>query len=735
MRKTLITLLLACSPLHADDDFFRERFADPATRTAALAELVPGTRDSYFHTALDHQLAGRVDEFNKTMAEWKTATGRKENPVSATGMETLENRRLLMDYQNNPVQSLAGLIRKLDLTFDDTKPDAAAAAESLPTKVDPALISEAAFEKEAAEKSPDSPYQYYSTARLLRELDQVESFDRQKVLFFLNRIGRADLPGVVPLVDRALEFDRTLSFTEHSLLRDLTKEQLDSLLALHPDLRGKDSFALAYLKKLHPGGETDFETDTRAHAEHLRKCLEFTVTLPPSQNSLKAHVLYHHLRLQTELGAYPKADFLAYLALPRRNGNLLKLQENETPETVMTGKDYMAATGCRPMGNDTKLVEDLLRHFLGDTDSAADFAPYVQEKPLLRLHARARLLAGGDPAVWGKLLDPAEFKMLQEQTTIGFSHGAPKLLDGDANVSLALDLKNTPSLLVRIYELDLPAHLANHGDEPTVNIDLDGLVPHHERTLTWDQAPLVQHRVTIGLPELAGPGAWLVDFTSGQVSARALVRKGHLTAFPERTATGQVVRVFDEKGNTVSSAVLKLGTEDFTADANGRITIPNAPNQPVTAGVVRAGKLALPLELQTRSDSLAMDARFVLDREQLLADQEAKLNLRLRLTNHGQELPLDRIKDPALVLNAELLGGVTTERVIAENLKLAPVMEIPFQVPADLLKLTLTLRGTVTPTTGGDAEKLTQQQTYQLNEDLGTQRVGTAFFSPVAGGH
>ena len=63
MRKTLLCLLLACGPLLAADDFFRERFADPATRNAALAELIPATRAAYFHTALDHQLAGREAEF------------------------------------------------------------------------------------------------------------------------------------------------------------------------------------------------------------------------------------------------------------------------------------------------------------------------------------------------------------------------------------------------------------------------------------------------------------------------------------------------------------------------------------------------------------------------------------------------------------------------------------------------------------------------------------------------
>ena len=381
------------------------------------------------------------------------------------------------------------------------------------------------------------------------------------------------------------------------------------------------------------------------------------------------------------------------------------------------------------------MIQSQLQHFLGATDSTTDFTPFIEANELAPLQARARLLAGADPARWGTAIDPAEYKSLQEEARISFAPGAPVLLDSDAAVSLKLDLKNTPDLLIRIYELDLPAQLARNGVEPEVSIDLDGLVPHHARRLTFSQAPILLHRETIGLPELKGAGAWLVDFVGGQVSARVLVRKGQLIPYVERTATGQVVRVFDEKGNPVMNTTAKLGRETLTADATGRITIPNAPNDPLTRGIVQAGKLAAPLALESRADKLAMDARFHLDREQLLADQEAKLHLRVRLTNHGYDLPLDRIKDPALVLKAELLGGVTTERVIAEDLKLTPVLEVPFQVPADLLKLTLTLRGTVTPATGGDPVKLSQEAGYEINGDLKTARVGTAFFSPTTEGH
>jgi hypothetical protein len=735
MRKTLICLCLATFPLHADTDTFRERFADPATRSQALAELVPGTRNFYFHTALDHQLAGRAQAFSKTLAEWKAAAERPGNRVSSAGIAVLENRQLLIDYQKDPGASLAELIRRLDLRFDHTRPDADAAAESLPTRLDPALIAEAAFEKAAAKIDKKAPYKQFEGQRLYRELDHVESFDEAKIRWFLDELDRTDLPGVVALIDRSLSLEKPVAFGQARLHEKLDSTQLAALMELQPKLRSSEQFNVAYLTKLRPGDETDFARDPQAHAAHLQKCRDHVLTLPPALMSLKAHVLHHHLRMQASLGRYPLDDFRAYLALPRQRHPILRTAEEKSTAFIKTDADYSAATGCPEIGDASALIESLLQHFLAKTDSPKDFADHVPEKTLARLHARARLLAGENPARWGTALSPADYKALQEESRIAFAPGAPELLAANDAVKLALDLKNTPELLIRIYELDLPTHFARHRSEPDVDIDLDGLVPHHERRITYAQAPIVQHRETIALPELDGPGAWLVDFISGQVSARALIRKGRLNVFPDRTATAQTLRVFDESGKPVMAASLRLGMETFAANERGLITIPNSPNQAISKGMVVAGRLATPVGLESRNDDLALDARFHLEREQLLADQQATLLLRIQLTNHGHELPLDRIENPALVLKAELAGGVTTERVIAENLTLKPLMEVPFQVPADLLKLTLTLRGSVTPATGGDVLKLSEEIQYELNADLKESRIGTAYFSPVAGGY
>lgn len=737
MKIPLISLLLAL-PLAAADLDFKEAFADPATREVALARLVPKTRDWFFHHALHHQLSGRANEFRQTLADWKAAAEAKDSGISLDGYQTLETRELLLRYEADPQKSIDSLVRLLDLKFDDSRPDAQA-DQKLPDRLDPALVSADAFEKAAADRSNNKAYRGYSQARLLAELDRLDTFDEEKIRHFIETLKRADHPGIVPLILKALDpaiTDPPLHPSSTKLLPFLTRQQLDELLAARPDLAPYESFATRYLETLRPGSETDFALDLPAHAAHLAACRELVVTRKFGDPSLAGHVLFHHLRLQRELGQFPLEDFLAYLALPRERHPLLLKQELQKGQAPFDTNDYfLHATGCDPVGDDKELIQGYLQHFLAAADTPDAFKPYFEEKTLRRLHARAKLLAGADPVRWGAELDPAEVLELQKETRIAFAPGQPVLLPADAAVKLALDLKHTPELLVRIFELDLPAWIEREGSEPPVDLDLDGLVPHHERRLTFAQPPVVLHRESLDLPELAGPGAWIVECVSRGVATRALIRKGRLIPYVERTARGQSVRVFSAAGTLLKDAEVALGTEVFKPDPAGRILIPDRDAAARREGLVRHGKLAVPLSLDPRTESIAFNARFHLDREQLLADRPANLFLRLQLASHGHELPLEWIEKPSLTLVATLVGGLTTERVIGSDLKLAPQMFVPFQVPADALSLKLRLTGTVTPRDGADPIALRAEQDYAMNGILNTGRIGAAFFTRDTDGH
>lgn len=740
-----LALLLFTLPLAAAELEFKERFADPATRTAALESLVPATRDWFFFHALDHQLAGRDAECRATLQHWRAAA---EDPearpqVSDDGLATLENRAAILRYRHQPETALAELAGMLDLKFDHARPDARS-EEALPSRLDPQLISAAAFEADAGRRTHGEPWREASTPRLLADLADPADLTAEQRRWLLEKLDFAHHPAVVPLVATGLSERGAEPFGGHRVHRLLSAAQLAELLRLRPELATSEAFVHLHLRKLHPGPETDFALDPAAHAAHLARCRDLAAGLPPAFNSLKAHILHHHLRLQRDLGQFPRDDFLAYLALPRHRHPLLREARPADPAwNVEADADFTELTGCPAIGDDAPLIDALLDHFLAGADSAAEFAPYLPDDALARIHARARLLAGADPAAWGARLDPAAFAALQQETRIDFAPGQPRFFAPDAPVQLTLDLKHTPELLVRIHELDLPAYVAAHGAEPPPDLDLDGLVPHAERTLRFPQPPLARHREAIDLPELAGRGAWVVEFIARGVASRALVRKGRLVPHATPAADGALVRVFDETGALLRDATVTLGARVLTADDGGRIVVPEAELAARRTAVVRAPGatpeapgLAVPLALgPLRPDDLALDARFHVDRESLAAGRDAVVRVEPRLTRHGQPVPLELLQQPTLTLTAGLLGGATVERVIAAGVEPSGPFTAPFHVPADARSLTFRLTGRVEVRADARPLELSAQRTLRINGIFDTPRIAAAFFTPVPGGH
>lgn len=718
MKAILIALFLTL-PLFSSDLDFKEEFADPATRAASLSTLIPGTRDWYFYHALHQQLSTDWQAFERTMTDWKSASSAKLRPISSDGYRTLEQRELLLRYQAHPEKSLTSLIEQLNLDFDDSRPDARE-VEKLPDSLDPSLIDAKAFEQAAALGNNENAWQAHTPDQLLADLQKLEEFSEPRIRHSLRALKRADHPGVLQLVLRGLEFDNPVSFGDAPLHQLLSLSQLKELYESQPTLLSNSEFVVSYLQKQRRHKHADFSRDPALHAAFLQQCRDFASKLPPALVSLKAHILYHHLRLQRELGNFPLNDFLTYLAIPRKHHSILRRAVQKDFADPSLSTDFDQITSCPPVGDDDPLIDSLLLHFLAKSESANTFAPYIPKESLSKIHARARLLAGADPQRWGQMLEPAEFATLLEETHLDFAPGRAILLERSSAVKLELDLKNTPELLIRIYELDIQAILTREGHEPNAQLDLDGLVPHHSRQLRFPQAPLVLHRETIELPELDQPGAWIIEFVAKDRACRALLRKGHLIPYLQRHASSQSLLVFDENGLAVTDATLSFGPAGatFHADSSGRITIPNSDTASATQGILSSGNIAQIFKIGRRSDAFELDAKVHLDREQLRADSRATARTQLHLSNHGQQLPLERLIDPSLTLTATLASGVTTEHVISDDLEIAPSFTLPFQVPADTLKLTLKFSATLIPRDGADPVKLQTEHSFAFNSLL-----------------
>ncbi|MFM2243495.1 MAG: hypothetical protein RLZ97_2351, partial [Verrucomicrobiota bacterium] len=569
--------------------------------------------------------------------------------------------------------------------------------EKLPDSLDPAAIHEDAFLRLARKSTQEAPWELYRLPRLAADLDRVADLSDEEIRHLLQLGSLPAHPGLLELSSRGLKLDPAISFGKSPVHQQLTPDQLEALARLHPTLTSNLRFIQRRLASLREYDDATLLRDPRLHARHLARLNAAAVALPPALISLKAHILFHHLRLQRETGTTDPETLAQYLAIPRRDHPLIRPTKDELIRCASPEEDFSAITACPPVHDDSPLLEALLLEALAGADTPAAFAPFIEASALTRLHARARLLSGGDPGRWGKLLEPSDFAALRDLTLLDFAPGRPQTFGVTDATTLTLDLKNTPELQIRIHELDLPAILRRDREQPTAAFDLAGLVPHHTRTVRFDQAPLIVHREKISLPEITGPGAWIVEFVSGNHACRALIRKGTLNPRFTRTATGYELSTFDENGNSVPQTTLDFSTASHTSDPQGIIHLPDSPTASSGPAILRSGPLATMVDVPSRSPDLALKASFHLDREQLRADATATARLATSLTNHGHPLPLDHLENARLTLSSTLISGITTEHVISDSLKLAPQLAIPFQVPAGATEITFTLSATVRP--------------------------------------
>src|SRR5207248_1724684 len=115
----------------------------------------------------------------------------------------------------------------------------------------------------------------------------------------------------------------------------------------------------------------------------------------------------------------------------------------------------------------------------------------------------------------------------------------------DEPVKLELFVKNVPTLLVKVFELNTTTYYRTQLKEVDTDVNLDGLVPNAERSHTYADSPLRRVSRTFEFPQLDKPGVYVIDFIGGGKSSRALVRKGRLRPVVTTGTAGQTITVLD----------------------------------------------------------------------------------------------------------------------------------------------------------------------------------------------
>lgn len=187
---------------------------------------------------------------------------------------------------------------------------------------------------------------------------------------------------------------------------------------------------------------------------------------------------------------------------------------------------------------------------------------------------------------------------------------------------------------MRIYPLD-PLQIARDPQRVRPNMDRDACTAAHERSVELGADPLRRHRLALALPEISGAGAWLVELIAGDQRIEAVVRCGWLDALP--VAGGLLV--VDEDGRPCPGAQAWFRGSELRADAAGMLRPPRLPwdakdEDATPLQIVHQGR-ALGLSHRAVARSAVLDARLVLDSEQLAGGGTATALLAWRLDVDG----------------------------------------------------------------------------------------------------
>ena len=686
-----IAILFAAAHAAAGEVGFVEDYALARDRSVAMKQLIPGTEDYYYYHCLYYQQTQQLAQVDKMLESWIDRHGKTAR------VKEIEARQALLKYDTDARGSLDFLINRLDLRFDHQRqvPDKAA---DVPTALAPNRISDATFLADALGRDKSTVEGLnYDGLRLLNPA-QLNGEQRRDLL---RRLDWPDYPNLLKLILGDLDYKGSTGFSSFGIHKRLTLSQMDELLKLRPALLTEQNFVLTYLPKLRPSDDVNVRQDTAARKAYLDRQWEFVSRLAPSFNSLKACVLYHSLDLDRSQGTYDKNKFLAYLKLPRPCPYVpkayLELDQNRNVQVNMTAS-FQEQAGLPPIGEDEGLVRDYLLHFLAEAKDASDFQQYVNDVYLKEALAEAKITGGiGDQEQWYSMLPATKYQSLKDRVDVELALTNKKLFAADEAVSLKLNVKNVPNLIVKIFEINALNYYRAKQQPVETDIDLEGLVATDEQNFKYDAPPLRRHSETFDFAALKKPGVYVMEFIGNGRSSRALIQKGTLRCQNRLSVAGQVLTVLDENNKLVADARAYLGAHEYTPDQDGRITLPFSTDKANGQTVVLArGNLAALCMLDRKTESYTLEAQFFLDRENLLQHRTAKLLIRPALLLSGQPVTTKLLEEVTLRITSKDIEGTKASREF-RDVKLFDDHETvqEFQVPPNLYTLTFELRAKV----------------------------------------
>lgn len=691
---SLLALFLSAnsSALRAKESFgFLERFALAKDRGAVLKELVPGTEDFYYYSALLAQQEDRLDEVAAFLEPWIKRHG------ETVRVNEIRHRQALLSYSSDKEGALAYLKRELGLQFNheqtklDKKPD-------FPTSLDEAQLSWDAFLARSIRSNSLGQISDSGLDRLIREERELNPVQRRELL---SRLVFPDYERLVGLIAADLRTRESRGFGEFPIHLQLTMAQLDELEGLRPELARTPAFVDAKLLRLRPNGDVLLEHSEEERSAYLDRLWDYVSELDPAFNSLKISVLHQRLLEARARGEFPLEEFLEYLQLPRPASYMSPRFLNGRNQQVAMADlntDYSSTTGFPPIGNDEAIVRHFLEAAFVEDDSYQRFSAYLREDFLKQVFAETKLVRGlGDPAEYFSLLTPAQVQAIKERVEISFLPENADSFAADEAVELSVDLKNVSDLLVKVYEINERAFYLDQKREINTDLNLDGLVANEEKRYEYEEAPMIRHEEVFAFDSMQGKrGIWVVEMIGNGISSRALVRKGKLQYLSTTTPGGEMIQILTEENEWKKDASVWFGGKEYKASEDGSILLPfsEAGSTPV---ILSDGEISSLVTIDLPRETYTLNAGFFVEQGTLIAGREATITVRPQLSLNGEPVSISLLEKATLRIKTIDQDGIESIVEVGDF----PLFDDresdhTFRVPSRLQNIEVSLEGALT---------------------------------------
>jgi hypothetical protein len=712
---TFLLTWLATMTSFAEEIPFAEQFALAEDREAVLRQLIPGTEDYYYYHSLHYQHLQQFDQVEPLLQAWL------ERFQATPRWREIRNRQALLTYELNADASLAHLRHEMQLQFNHQRRTRDEVVP-LPSHLDASLITREAFLQRALEGVPHLQQVEDSGLILLLQHELTQQQRRE----LLSRVTRPDLPELLPLI--LLDLEEGVGFGSYPIHEQLLLSQLDELRSHLPNLNNSQEFVGTYLARLLPGPDEDLETDRDVRQAYFVRLREFVDRLPASFNSLKAQVLYHQLSHDRQRGVHDRDLLQRYLALPRSVPYMrpayLQRRTRQEPMADLRST-FSSDLPFGPIGNDEPLVRAYLAHFFEDATSFDDFGEWIREEYLREVFAETKLVLGlGDAERYLSWLSPDVVQRLRDRVDLEFAPtNRQQFAQGDP-IRLELFIKNVPTLIVKVYEINSANFYRENQREIDTSINLDGLTPNWEETHRYEASPLRRVRREFEFLELSDRGVYVIDFIGSGQSSRVLVRRGGLRHLSETTTRGQLVKVLDQDNQHLPNATLELNGRVFTANQRGEILVPFSTD-PGEKMVILGDEGFHSLErFMHVGEEYRLRAGIYVDRESLLDSRQATVMVRASLQAGRLPISLSVLEDVRMRVVATDHDGVPTSFEV-EDFKLYEDREtsFPVQVPSRLSQIAFQLTAKITPRTKSEDVQLEVTESFAVNALDTTQAI------------